>query len=177
MNKGTSREDAYFELAFSPGLSLVSIGRRFVTEFYNEVLGDPEVTSRIAVATHELLENGARYALDGQTSVRIGVRKVFRHFEITITTTNRATPQNIDVVRRAVDELNAASSPQQHYQVLMRRTMKRTDGSGLGLGRVAAESDMRLSCEVEGDLIRLRANAHFDTRLDGQTDKDNREET
>jgi anti-sigma regulatory factor (Ser/Thr protein kinase) len=163
MNK-PSKEGAYFELAFSPCVRLVSVVRRFVTEFYTEVVGDADVTSRMAVATHELLENGARYSLDGQTSVRIAVKKEPGAAAVTIATTNRASPANIEVVRRSLDELNAATDPQSHYQTLMRRTVKRTDGSGLGLGRVAAESDMTITYEIEGDVIRLCAHARFETK-------------
>jgi anti-sigma regulatory factor (Ser/Thr protein kinase) len=159
---GSSEEDAYFELAFSPCLSLVSIVRRFVGEFYTEVLGDAEMTSRIAVATHELLENAARYALDGQASVRIGVAARDAVAVVSITTKNRASDSHLATLRRSLDELIAAPDPNAYYLTLMRRTAKRTDGSGLGLGRIAAESDMRLSYGIEGDCITLRAQAHFD---------------
>ena len=45
----------------------------------------------------------------------------------------------------------------------MRRSMKRTDGSGLGLGRVCAESGMSLDYEIDKDIIQVRARAQFAT--------------
>jgi anti-sigma regulatory factor (Ser/Thr protein kinase) len=159
-----SGEDAYFELAFSPCVSLVSIVRRFVSEFYSEILGDADVTSRIALATHELLENGARYSIDGQASVRIDVKREAGAIGISITTRNRAAKENIGTIKAAIDEMGAAKDAQAHYQVLMRRSLKRKDGSGLGLGRVHAESEMALTYEIEDDVVMLRAHTRVEPR-------------
>ena len=164
MVKSIAGDDAYFELAFSPCLSLVSIVRRFVGEFYLEVLADPEMVSRLALATHELLENSARYAVDGQTSIRIGVRRDKDSAVVSITTKNRSGDANIAALRAALDELNAASDPQAHYLTLMRRTAKRTDGSGLGLGRVRAESEMQVTYQIDGNVVLLRAETRIGKR-------------
>jgi hypothetical protein len=158
---GALGDDAYFELAFSPCLSLVSVVRRFVSEFYAEVLVDADMTSRLALATHELLENSSRYSSDGQTSVRIQVKRQDASTLISIVTKNRASEAHLAALRRALDELNAASDPRAHYQTLMRRTAKLPDVSGLGLGRVRVESEMQLRYDIEGDCVLLRA----ETRL------------
>ncbi len=44
-------EDAFFELSFSPNGSLVSTVWRFVEEFYDQILADSELVSKLAVAT------------------------------------------------------------------------------------------------------------------------------
>src|SRR5947209_8429255 len=62
---------AYFELNFRPNVALVSVVRRFVNEFYQRFLSDPDATSRLALATHELLENAVKYSKDGETTIRI----------------------------------------------------------------------------------------------------------
>jgi hypothetical protein len=145
-------EEAYFELNFSPNVRLVSTVRRFVSEFYVQVLGDAELTSRLAVATHELLDNAVRYSSDGQSSLRIGIRRVVNApFDIAIATRNRSTKANLAALKGAVDEMNAARDRLLHYQVLMRRSAKRTEGSGLGLGRIYAEADMQISCRIDED--------------------------
>jgi anti-sigma regulatory factor (Ser/Thr protein kinase) len=161
-----SPEDAYFELSFSPNVRLVSSVRRFVSEFYTQMLADADITSRLAVATHELLENAVRYSLDSNTTIRIGMKRQASGYAVTIDTRNRAHAPNVDGVRRALDELAAATDAQQHYQVLMRRNMKRTDGSGLGLGRVRAESGMAVSYEIEDNVVRVRAQALFAPRVE-----------
>jgi hypothetical protein len=158
------RDDAHFELAFSPNTRLVGTVRRFVSEFYTQILGDADTTSRLAVATHELLDNAVRYSIDGSTSMRIGVKRVDDAIRVTIETRNKAEPANVAAVRTMLDELAAASDPLAHYQLLMRRSAKRKDGSGLGLGRVTAESGMTISYAVEDTFIHVRARGQFEAR-------------
>ena len=47
------------------------------------------------------------------------------------------------------------------YQVLLHRTAKRKEGSGLGLGRIHAEAELDLSCQIDGDVVQLRAEGRF----------------
>lgn len=155
-------EDAYFELSFSPNVQLVSTVRRFVSEFYTQALVSEDITSRVAVATHELLENAVRYSVDGNTTIRIGIKVVSSRIRVAIDTCNRANDATLVTLRHTLDELIAAPDAEAHYQVLMRRSMKRVDGSGLGFGRVWAESGMRVSYRVEGDVVRIRAEANFE---------------
>jgi anti-sigma regulatory factor (Ser/Thr protein kinase) len=157
-------EDAHFELTFSPNTRLVGTVRRFVSEFYAQILGDADVTSRLAVATHELLDNAVRYSADGNTSMHIGVRRSGGTVRVTIETRNNAAPANVAAVRVMLDELTAATDALAHYQLLMRRSAKRKDGSGLGLGRVTAESGMVISYDVDDTLIRVRATGNFEAR-------------
>ena len=84
-------EDAYVELNFSPNVRLVGTVRRFVSEFYAQVIGDGEIISRLAVATHELLENAVRYSMDGNTTARVSVKNQPGAFLVTIDTKNRAS--------------------------------------------------------------------------------------
>jgi hypothetical protein len=157
-------EDAYCELSFSPNVSLVSTVRRFVSSFYVQVLSDAEATSKLALATHELLENAVRYSEDGHTSIRIGVRREGPRIAVHIRTKNRANASHVETLKQMLAEAAAAKDPDTHYQALMRRSAKRTDGSGLGLGRIRAETDMALAVAIEGDMVELQASAHFDTK-------------
>ena len=51
----------YFHLVFRPNIKLVSTVRRFTGEFYRRVLVDQDLASRLALATHEMLENAVTY--------------------------------------------------------------------------------------------------------------------
>jgi len=156
-------ETAHFELSFSPNVNLVSTVRRFVSQFYAELLLDGDVTSQLAIATHELLDNAVKYSSDGNTSIRIGISAREGTATIAICTKNRATPENIATARRSLDGLNSAADPHSHFQSLMRDTSRRADGSRLGLARVRTESDMSISYEVAEDIFQLRAIATFKT--------------
>jgi hypothetical protein len=155
-------DDAYFELRFSPNVTLVPTVRRFVTDFYAQIFKDDDGTSRVAVATHELLENAVKYSVDQSTRIRIGVRRTGDgRFVVTIETSNRAKPADIETVRSSVAEIEKAVDSLAHYQAVMRRNALLTEGSGLGLARVSAETDMSLHCHVDGDTLFLTARGEL----------------
>src|SRR5579859_3323161 len=149
------RDDAYVELSFSPTVKLVTTVRRFVENFYSEVLGDADVTARLTLATHELLENAVRYSLDGHTSIRISVERTAGNVQVSIETKNRAPSAHIQTLKVILDEIARATDPEGHYQEMMRRSSLQAEGSGLGLGRIRAESGMEMSYRVEGDVVSL----------------------
>jgi hypothetical protein len=164
MSDAVARPDAMFELRFSPNLRLITTVRRFVSEFYMEVLGDADATSRLTVATHELLENAVKYSSDGYTSVTIGVACADGQTVVTIETKNLAGDVNRSALRETLSELERSASPMEFYQMLMRRTAKRAEGSGLGLGRIHAEADMNISCQIDGETVVLRAQTRVETK-------------
>jgi hypothetical protein len=51
---GTRNDEAVFELRFAPTVALASIVRRFVTEFYLELLDDFDVSHRFVPAERRL---------------------------------------------------------------------------------------------------------------------------
>jgi hypothetical protein len=156
--------EAHCELSFSPNVALIATVRRFVAEFYNKVLHDRDVTSRLVVATHELLENAVRYSVDGQSTIRIGVQRVHESVSVTIETRNKTAVENVASLTGLLDEMKASTDRGAFYQVLMKRSSKRTDGSGLGLGRIHGESELDLACEIDGTTVTLRASATFPSK-------------
>jgi hypothetical protein len=154
-------QGAYFELRFAPSISLVSIVRRFVSEFYESVLADAETTSRLAVATHELLENAVKFSADGVSMVRIEYWAHPENSRIRITTTNRATDDNIRYLNSLFDEMCSAEDPLSYYVTLMKRTAKVEDGSRLGLGRIRAETDMDLTYQIDQGCVIVHAETSF----------------
>src|SRR5262249_16280238 len=131
-------------LSFEKRPELVSIVRRFVTDFYDRTLADPDATSRVALATHELLENAVKYSRDGRAKVRIEVSGVGQRARVRIRTKNRASAEDAEPMRRTIDEMMSMDA-NVYYLSLMRKNAARTDGSGLGLARIHAEAEMSMS--------------------------------
>jgi hypothetical protein len=150
-------ETAYFELNFKPNVQLVSVVRRFVTEFYQRFLNDPDGTSRVALATHELLENAVKYSRDGETTIRIEVSQESPR-KVRIQLRNRAELQHIAAIREIVDGVSRADNANDYYLALIQSRAKRKgDGSGLGLARICAEGEMRIGYDVQGDTVLIEA--------------------
>ncbi|HVJ94071.1 MAG TPA: DUF6272 family protein [Labilithrix sp.] len=158
-------DEALFELRFQPTVALVSTVRRFVSDFYRELLLDDDVSHKLSMATHEMLENACHYSIDRRSELVISLHTYGTQYVIAIQTKNRATEERLAKVRRALDEVVNAADPSELYNQLVRRAAKRQDGgSGLGLGRIRAEADLALSYAIEGDTIIVTAEGRFQPR-------------
>lgn len=147
------RDLGFCEISFGRKPELVSIVRRFVSDFYDRTLADPDATSRVALATHELLENAVKYSRDGRAKVRIDVSGRGPRVRVRIRTQNRGRPEDAAFVQRTIDEMMSMDA-NVYYLSLMRRNASRTDGSGLGLARIRAEAEMVMSvrCGKHGSI-------------------------
>lgn len=150
----------YLELAFHPTVVLTTVVRRFVSNFYGQLLGDVDSTSRLAMVAQELLENAIKYTSYGETVLRVelddGAGIVRIH------TSNRTNAEHIEMLRRLIEEMRSAPDPFVFYQGLLRTTMHDLDGSGLGLARIRCEGDMEVDLTVDGDLVAVTAWARTD---------------
>jgi hypothetical protein len=153
---------SYVEMRFSPSIELIDLVRRFIADFYHRLTADRVLRDRLAVATHELLENCVRYSVDGEAKVRVEVSPENR---LLITVDNAAAPSNVESLRRLIEEMNGhADGPLAFYRVLMRRGAKERDRSGLGLARIQAECDMALSYTVMEARVSVRAVTQLEER-------------
>lgn len=145
----------YFHLTFRPNIKLVSTVRRFIGDFYRRILNDVDLSSRLALATHELLENAVAYAAEQETSIRIEIEGD----QLIIKTWNRTTAERMASLKKRIDNLREIEDADTYYQQMLVSSLKQTDTSGLGLARIRAEADMKLSYEIEGDKVCIRASA------------------
>jgi anti-sigma regulatory factor (Ser/Thr protein kinase) len=144
-----------FELVFRPSVALITIVRRFVSEFYSRVVDDADVAGRLALATHELLENAAKYTTGGETSLNVDSDR--ENGAVTVRTRNRTDPTRIAVLRRSFEALSRTSDTASLYNTMLRRSAHQPQGSGLGLARIRTEGAMSLDLVVTDDLVEINA--------------------
>jgi len=153
-----------FELSFRPNVELISIVRRFVSDFYERMVEDRDAVSRMALATHELLENAVKYSSDGATDLSITFAPGDPSSMVSIRLSNRASAENIAGIADIFADMEKQADPFAHYQAVMAKSAKRKVGSGLGLVRVRAEGEMTMSHTIEDDRVTILAQTIVMTR-------------
>src|SRR6266851_2218776 len=103
------------QLAFRPRIALISTTRRFVADFFEGVITDQDAISRVALTTHELLENALKYSTDGLTSLHIWLGPLQEETIVEISSVNRTSSDRMIDLRCRLDELREAKDPLEHY--------------------------------------------------------------
>jgi hypothetical protein len=134
----------YFELCFRPTVTTITTARRFVASLYATILGDADVASRIALAAHEMLENGLKYSVDGETSLRVSLSRVRGTRTLRVETKNRVSDDDREALEDVFAEMRRVADRDAYYQFTLHRARARRRGSGLGLARIWAEAEMEL---------------------------------
>lgn len=148
---------AMFATSFPPEAQLVAAVRRFVSDFYARVLRDPDGSSRVALATHELLENAVNYCATGDVTIRVSVSPFRSRYLVRVRTRNAASAHHISELKRVVAEMESAADPTEFFRRRMRETVLEPLGSGLGLPRICSEASMELTCSTSGDEVEIAA--------------------
>jgi hypothetical protein len=159
------RSGLNFELNLEPNPRMVSVVRRFVEETFEKLVGDPEAIFRVSMTAHELLENGAKYAVGRRVQLRVLLEELEGGgASAHIALSNETTPEHVERLKLRIAEITRAEDPFAHYQTLMRHSSKLRDESGLGLARIRAEGEMNLGLEVDGQRVTIVAQARVPER-------------
>jgi hypothetical protein len=148
------------QVQFEPRMETVSVIRAFFAGLVQSVVG-PDAASRMEIAAQELLENAVKGSATGKVDARLHLSPGQQGFDALLETANESSPWDRKCVQRAVDAATGAAAARDHYLSLMRRAATRSHGSGLGIGRVVAEAEMRVECSLEGERVRVKATAVF----------------
>jgi two-component sensor histidine kinase len=148
-----------FELSLEPNPRMVSVVRRFVEEAFERATMDPDLIFRVAMTSHELLENASKYAVGGAATLRASLQPQESGLRIEVALTNETTSAHIERLRDRIGVLRGSKDPVRQYQALMRLNLEARDESGLGLARIRAEGEMNLELQVQDETVTIVASA------------------
>ncbi len=150
-----------FDLCIDPNVRFVSAVRRFVESTLERAISDPETAFRVAMTTHELLENAGKFCTSGGILLHFNARLDGPDPHVDVCLRHRASDRNALRLRKRLADLEAAPSLRAHYQELLRGQGERNQESeppGLGLARIAAEAQMNLRVDVDGGTVAVKAS-------------------
>jgi hypothetical protein len=143
-----------------PTIRMISTTRSFVQDLYGPVIGFDNA-ARLAMVTHELMENLAKYAKTGPVELEIGFGDGSAQRDVRISTTNAVEASQLPELEELLAEVAQSSDPRAMFQSFINRSVQRETGSRLGLARIRAEAGMQLYWEVNETTVVIRA----ETRL------------
>ena len=91
------------------------------------------------------------YSKNGQSTLRVEVTTEGPRAVVSLRTQNRASAEDIDALEDRLREITEAADAAAYYQMVLRRSSRLRDQSGLGLARVYAEAQSQMSVEREAD--------------------------
>jgi hypothetical protein len=145
----------HLEMSFQPTVQIITIVRRSVMSLYERVLGDADMSARVGLATHELLENVLRHSVGGDTTLQIRTT-TDTPAQVIIETRNRAGQHSIDTLKAHAAAM-VGCDPQVYYNSVMTACALSDDDGGLGLARIRAEAEMLVDVKADGESVRIIA--------------------
>jgi hypothetical protein len=152
-------------LEHPPSNRMIGSTRRYIEELCIPLVGE-DAASRVAMTTHELFENLAKYAEGRLRRLEIAIVSHKNLYHVRIAATNRAKPDRLDDLERILTEVSSSTDPRATHLSYMNRSVARTEGSGLGLSRIRAEGDMEIGYSRSGDEIVVWAESTLLPRSD-----------
>jgi hypothetical protein len=130
-----------------------------LSELCRPLLSDDDAAARLRLTAHELLENIVKYSAQGGCEFRF---QLFRGeagtLRALVQTSNVPAAANRPDAEQRLAALTAAQDPMQHYDSIIAESARQPAGSGLGLARIHAETEFRLSHHFEADALVIVAS-------------------
>jgi hypothetical protein len=147
-------------LSFRPCPEQVSTVRRFLEDYYQPVLEDPDLLCRMAIATHELLENAAKYSARGASRLEVSVSQAPPLKRLSIKVSSIPAPEHIGALKSTVAGVTSPDNAAEAYLRII-AAVPRGEGSGLGLARIRAEAEMTISLTIDDTCACVEAVTTF----------------
>lgn len=140
--------------ATTPPEGMVTTLCQSVSESCQPLLADGDAAARLRLTAHELLENIVKYSANGGCEFHLRLLLVADGtLRASVETRNvPAAGRRADAEQRLA-ALCAARDPLEHYDAIIADSALKPAGSGLGLARIHAETEYRLSHRFEGDTL------------------------
>lgn len=159
MTYGMEATDLGARVAISPRWwEFISTARRFLASYCCHLLGDHDFSYRVALAAHEMMENGVKYSASPDAPVVCTLR--IEGGEVTVSVENEAAADQVAILQAEFDRVTVGDALEV-YTAKMAASLA-TDRSQLGLARIRFEGGARLSLTV--DQGRVTIGAAFQTR-------------
>lgn len=156
-NDSSQATEFRLKLVHKPSMLVIASARTFIEELLIPLVG-AELASRVSMASHELLENIAKYASLGTASlVVVAAPRSDGTVLVRVTSSNCAAPHLLGELRTILDEVSKAPDPRNLYLHYMEASVRRGHGSRLGLIRIRAEGEMSLRFECSADEVVIHA--------------------
>jgi hypothetical protein len=111
------------------------------------------------------VENLVKYSCGDSAKIEVQLEEQNSSVSaFTIRATNRACPERLAEVKEKLGALRAAEDPVEFYDRLIAEAAPRAGGSGLGLARIRAETNIDLDFAIEGDELTVIARAPIMTK-------------
>jgi hypothetical protein len=130
-----------------------------LSEMCRPSFDDDDAATRLRLAAHELLENIVKYSSAGACELRFELRRTGNGALFAkVQTRNVPLAENRQDADRRLSALGAAPDPHEHYDSVIADSAARPAGSGLGLARIHAETEYRLSHHFDGAALVIVAS-------------------
>jgi hypothetical protein len=137
-----------------------------LSELCRPLLTDDDAAARLRLTAHELLENIVKYSAQGACDFHFQLfRSASGALRALVQTSNVPDATCRPDAERRLAALSAARDPLEHYDSIIAGSARQPAGSGLGLARIHAETEYRLSHRFESDALVIAASG--EVRLKG----------
>ncbi len=155
MSFSPPRRLRFIRIEFAPSSGCLGSLVTVVTDFCRNVIDDPDIIFAFRMAAFELTENIVKYCSGDRAVVEISVDNTTRGAELVLTTQNETSPERLRDADERLLASESAEDPVEHFDKLVRDSIKSPNESRLGLGRLRAEADLRVSHRTERGMLTI----------------------